>query len=87
MPIYFLQVELNSKREKLQDQLDEAKKLKENIEQRNKVVSAMLKKYLNDEEFERYEHFVSQKSKVIMDLREISDKIALFEDQLKGLQK
>ncbi len=84
--ILMFKVALATKREKLQDQLDEAKKLKENIEQRNKIVCKMLQKYLVPEELQQYEHYVTEKAKVIMDAREIGDKISLFEDQLRGVQ-
>jgi hypothetical protein len=78
---------LMSKRDKLQDQLDEAKKLHENIERRSTVVSGFLQNYLNPTEFATFETFVVRKSKLIMERREISDKLVLCEEQMRNLTK
>ena len=77
---------MESKRQKLADQLDEAKRLKENIDKRSHAVSTFLHKYLDDEEFADYDHFVKMKAKLIMDQREIADKIKLGEEQVKALR-
>jgi len=78
---------LELKRSKLLDQLDEAKRLKESIDRRSLNVSQFLANYLNEESYEDYQHFVKMKSKLIMDSREISDKIKLGEEQIKALQE
>lgn len=78
---------MESKRDKLQEQLEEAKKLKENIDKRSVNVSNILYKYLNPEEYSDYDHFINMKAKLIMDSREIADKIKLGEEQLVALRE
>lgn len=82
-----LQKILESKRDKLLDQLEEAKVLKSNIDKRSVNVSAILSKYLNDDEFADYQHFINMKAKLIMDGREIQDKVKLGEEQLIALKE
>ncbi|XP_060519669.1 protein Shroom isoform X2 [Cylas formicarius] len=77
---------LESKRDKLQDQLEEAKKLKECIDKRSVSVSNILYKYLTSEEYADYDHFINMKAKLIMDSKEINDKIKLGEEQLGALK-
>lgn len=78
---------LESKRSKLASQLDEAKSLKESIDRRSAAVSGFLHSYLGGEEFADYEHFVKMKAKLIMDGREVADKIVLGEEQLRALRE
>ncbi|CAG0883398.1 unnamed protein product [Cyprideis torosa] len=78
-------VTLESKREKLVAQLMEAQNLKTNIEKRSAAVSRVLLKYLTDEEYTEYEHFIKTKPKLIFELHEISEKIRLGEEQLASL--
>ena len=47
----------------------------------------MLKNYLKDEEFQDYDHFIRMKAKLIMDSREILDKISLGEEQMNALKE
>ncbi|KAL1517094.1 hypothetical protein ABEB36_000902 [Hypothenemus hampei] len=77
---------LEAKRDKLQNQLEEAKKLKESIDRRSVNVSNILYKYLNSEEYADYDHFINMKAKLIMDSKEINDKIKLGEEQLGALK-
>ena len=76
-----------SKRDKLQEQLNEAKLLQENIKKRSGVVSSFLQKYFSPSEFQDFEQFLERKSKLIMESRELSDKIALSEEQMRVLTK
>nr|XP_034176660.1 uncharacterized protein LOC117602571 isoform X1 [Osmia lignaria] len=78
---------LESKRDKLMDQLEEAKILKSNIDKRSVNVSTILSKYLNEEEFADYQHFINMKAKLIVDGREIQDKVKLGEEQLAALKE
>ncbi|XP_054276489.1 protein Shroom-like [Macrosteles quadrilineatus] len=78
---------LEGKRDKLQTQLEEAKELKRNIDRRSDSVSAMLYKYLTAEEYADYDHFINMKAKLLIDSREISDKIQLGEEQLAALRE
>lgn len=50
-------------------------------------MSNILYKYLNSEEYTDYDHFINMKAKLIMDSREISDKIKLGEEQLVALKE
>ena len=67
--------------------MDEAKSLKESIDRRSAAVSAFLHGYLGEEQFADYEHFVKMKAKLIMDGREVADKIKLGEEQLRALRE
>ena len=65
----------------------EAKKLKENIDKRSLIVAQVLRKYLNPEEFSNYQLFMRTKCKLIMESREIQDKISLTEEQILALKE
>lgn len=84
---YALQKIHECKRDKLQEQLEEAKQLKENIDKRSESVAKTLGKHLNPEEYADYVHFIRMKAKLIVDLREIGDKISLGEEQLAALKE
>lgn len=78
---------LEGKRDKLSEQLEEAKRLKENIDRRAIQVSKVLNQYLNEDEYADYDHFIKMKAKLIMDTREIDDKIKLGEEQQQALRE
>ncbi|XP_073974642.1 shroom isoform X4 [Rhodnius prolixus] len=78
---------LEEKRDKLLAQLNEAKQLKSNIDQRSGGVSTMLYNYLSQEEYTDYDHFINMKSKLLVDSREIAEKIQLGEEQLAALKE
>lgn len=78
---------LEGKRDKLLEQLEEAKRLKENIDRRSRQVSGLLSKYLTEEEFADYSHFVTMKAKLVIDQREIDEKIKLGDEQLAALRE
>jgi len=78
---------LEGKRDKLMEQLEEAKRLKENIDRRSRQVANLLTKYLTQNEFADYSHFVTMKAKLVIDQREIDDKIKLGEEQLAALKE
>ncbi len=69
------------------EQLEEAKKLKENIDRRSRRVSNLLSKYLTEEEFADYSHFVMMKTKLVIDQRELDEKIKLGDEQLAALRE
>ncbi|XP_059080117.1 NHS-like protein 1 isoform X2 [Tigriopus californicus] len=77
---------LASKRDKLTDQLSEAKKLKDNIDKRSKLVGDLLKKYLKESTLQDYGVYVKMKVKLIMESREVQEKIAIGEEQSVALQ-
>lgn len=77
---------LEAKRDKLCAQHEEARHLKESIDRRSQQVSSFLHCYLSGEEYADYEHFVKMKSKLLMDARELDEKIKLGEEQLSALE-
>ncbi|XP_043192642.1 serine/arginine repetitive matrix protein 2-like isoform X2 [Amphibalanus amphitrite] len=78
---------LTSKRDKLSEQLEEARKLKLNIDRRSQQVNVFLQHYLSSDEYADYQHFIQMKAKLIMDSREIDDKLRLGEEQLAALSQ
>ncbi|XP_062941253.1 protein Shroom2-like isoform X3 [Cynocephalus volans] len=63
----------------------DAKELKENLDRRERVVFDILASYLGKDSLVDYEHFVKMKSALIIEQRELEDKIRLGEEQLKCL--
>ncbi|XP_022161586.1 uncharacterized protein LOC111027502 isoform X1 [Myzus persicae] len=78
---------LEEKKCKLTCQLEEAKELKENIDRRGDFVSTILCRYLTADEYSDYDHFIAMKAKLLIDAREIADKIQLGEEQLRALKE
>ncbi|XP_063306152.1 protein Shroom2 isoform X2 [Pelobates fuscus] len=76
---------LVEKRKLLTTQHEDAKELKENLDRRERTVFEILASYLNEENLADYEHFVKMKSALILEQRELEDKIKLGEEQLKCL--
>ncbi|XP_069781579.1 protein Shroom3 [Narcine bancroftii] len=76
---------LNEKRRLLASQHEDAKELKENLDRRSRVVLDILENYLTAEQLEDYQHFVKMKAALLMEQRELDDKIKLGEEQLKCL--
>lgn len=76
---------LEAKREKLREQHEDAKRLKENIDRRSNQVSTFLHKYLTVDEYADYDRFMKLKTKLIVDIRELDEKINLGEEQLAAL--
>ncbi|KAM4048384.1 protein Shroom2 isoform 2-T2 [Anomaloglossus baeobatrachus] len=76
---------LVEKRKFLTNQHEDAKELKENLDRRERTVFDILASYLNEENLADYEHFVKMKSALILEQRELEDKIKLGEEQLKCL--
>lgn len=77
---------LEAKRDRLLEQLDEAKQLKDDIDRRGAIISKVLEKSLTIEEYADYDYFINMKAKLIVDSREIADKIKLGEEQLVALK-
>ncbi|XP_078268551.1 protein Shroom4-like [Rhinoraja longicauda] len=78
---------LNEKKKQLTAQLEEAKELKEHVDHRERVVHDILVKHLSEDELQDYTHFVKMKSALIIEQRELEDKIKLGEEQLKCLRE
>ncbi|KAK9401933.1 protein Shroom2-like [Crotalus adamanteus] len=76
---------LIEKQKLLTQQHEDAKELKENLDRRERIVFDILASYLSDESLADYKHFVKMKSALIIEQRELEDKIKLGEEQLKCL--
>uniref|UniRef100_A0A8C2ULX7 Shroom family member 2 n=1 Tax=Chinchilla lanigera TaxID=34839 RepID=A0A8C2ULX7_CHILA len=76
---------LLEKQRVLIQQHEDAKELKENLDRRERIVFDTLTAYLSEESLADYEHFVKMKSALIIEQRELEDKIHLGEEQLKCL--
>ena len=78
-------VSLLEKQRVLIQQHEDARELKENLDRREGIVFDILVSYLGPESLADYEHFVKMKSALIIEQRELEDKIHLGEEQLKCL--
>ncbi|XP_010211214.1 PREDICTED: protein Shroom3 [Tinamus guttatus] len=76
---------LNEKRKLLAGQHEDARELKENLDRRERVVLEILSNYLSEEQLQDYQHFVKMKSALLIEQRELDDKIKLGQEQLKCL--
>uniref|UniRef100_A0A452V056 ASD2 domain-containing protein n=1 Tax=Ursus maritimus TaxID=29073 RepID=A0A452V056_URSMA len=56
-----------------------------NLDRRERIVFDILASYLSEDSLADYEHFVKMKSALIIEQRELEDKIHLGEEQLKCL--
>ncbi|KAM8939378.1 protein Shroom3 [Pelodytes ibericus] len=75
----------NEKKKQLCSQHEDARELKENLDRREKLVMDILGNYLAGEQFQDYQHFVKMKSALLIEQRELDDKIKLGQEQLKCL--
>lgn len=75
------------KRDRLQEQHEEAKSLKEDIDKRSAQVAIFLQECLSEAEFEDYKYFVQMKSKLTIEMQEFDDKITLGQEQILGLKR
>ncbi|XP_029456397.1 protein Shroom3 isoform X2 [Rhinatrema bivittatum] len=76
---------LNEKRKMLAGQHEDARELKENLDRRERVVLDILANYLSAEQLQDYQHFVKMKSALLIEQRELDDKIKLGQEQLMCL--
>ncbi|XP_007469254.1 PREDICTED: protein Shroom2 [Lipotes vexillifer] len=77
---------LLEKQRVLIQQHEDAKELKENLDRREGIVSDILASYLSQDSLADYAHFVRMKSALLIEQRELEDKIHLGEEQLKCLR-
>jgi len=75
------QIYLNNVK-KIQQKHDEAKSLKDGIDRRSRLVTTILRKYLSNEEFDDYEHFIRMKSTLLMDTKDIEENIVFLQKQI-----
>lgn len=78
---------LREKKQQLTNQLADAKELKEHVDRREKLVFSMVSRYLPQDQLQDYQHFVKMKSALIIEQRELEEKIKLGEEQLKCLKE
>ncbi|XP_053436409.1 protein Shroom4 isoform X2 [Nycticebus coucang] len=78
---------LIEKKQQLTGQLADAKELKEHMDHREKLVFGMVSRYLPQDQLQDYQHFVKMKSALIIEQRELEEKIKLGEEQLKCLRE
>uniref|UniRef100_A0A8D0L589 Shroom family member 3 n=1 Tax=Sphenodon punctatus TaxID=8508 RepID=A0A8D0L589_SPHPU len=76
---------LNEKKKLLAGQHEDARELKENLDRRERVVLDILGNYLSEEQLQDYQHFVKMKSALLIEQRELDEKIKLGQEQLKCL--
>ncbi|XP_041428494.1 protein Shroom4 isoform X2 [Xenopus laevis] len=78
---------LLEKKKQLTEQLEDAKELKAHVTRREQMVLETVSRYLNEEQLHDYHHYVRMTSALIVEQRELEDKIRLGEEQLRCLQE
>ncbi|XP_063288309.1 protein Shroom4 isoform X1 [Pelobates fuscus] len=78
---------LLEKKKQLTDQLEDAKELKAHVTRREQVVLEVVSRYLNEDQLQDYQHYVKMTSALIVEQRELEDKIRLGEEQLRCLRE
>ncbi|CAI9608560.1 unnamed protein product, partial [Staurois parvus] len=78
---------LLEKKKQLTDQLEDAQELKAHVTRREQVVLEAVSKYLNEDQLQDYQHYVKMTSALIVEQRELEDKIRLGEEQLRCLRE
>ncbi|KAJ0006193.1 hypothetical protein NQD34_013466 [Periophthalmus magnuspinnatus] len=78
---------LQEKKRQLMRQLSEAQDLKEHVDRREQAVSRVLGRCLSPEQHRDYSHFVKMKAALLVEQKQLEDKIRLGEEQLRGLRE
>ncbi|KAJ8416761.1 hypothetical protein AAFF_G00326390 [Aldrovandia affinis] len=78
---------LLEKKKLLQGQLGEAQELKEHVDRREQAVCRVLSRCLTPEQLRDYSHFVKMKAALLVEQRQLEDKIRLGEEQLRALRE
>ncbi|CAK8697026.1 unnamed protein product [Clavelina lepadiformis] len=78
---------LRNKRQKLLHQYQDAKDLKEAIDVKQNGVSGLLFSCLNRDQFADFEHYIKMKTALIVERRELDDKVRLGEEQMQCLKE
>ncbi|XP_015206952.2 protein Shroom4 isoform X1 [Lepisosteus oculatus] len=78
---------LLEKKKQLLGQLGEAQELKEHVDGRERAVCQVLARCLTPDQLRDYSHFVKMKAALLVEQRQLEDKIRLGEEQLKGLRE
>ncbi len=67
--------------------MGEAQELKEHVDRREQAVGKVLECCLTPEQMRDYSHFVKMKAALLVEQRQLDDKIRLGEEQLRGLRE
>ncbi|KAL4648240.1 protein Shroom4 isoform X2 [Arapaima gigas] len=78
---------LLEKKKQLLAQLGEAQELKEHVDRREQAVCRAMALCLAPEQLRDYSHFVKMKAALLVEQRQLEDKIRLGEEQLRGLKE
>ncbi|XP_061093030.1 protein Shroom4 isoform X1 [Conger conger] len=78
---------LLEKKKLLQGQLGEAQELKEHVDRREQAVCRVLGRCLTPEQLRDYSHYVKMKAALLVEQRQLEDKIRLGEEQLRALHE
>lgn len=81
LSVWLFQVHLLEQRAKIREKHDEAKNLKDGIDRRSRLVTNFLRKYLSNEQFDDYEHFIRMKSNLLIDSKDLEENIAYLHKQ------
>lgn len=79
------ELSLRKKKEKLVEQLEEAKALKASIDKRSTIVSNILLQYLSESEYNQYRVFIRTKVHLLIDSRLITERKAAAQQQLDAI--
>ncbi|KAK7170717.1 hypothetical protein R3I94_000803 [Phoxinus phoxinus] len=80
-------LQLLEKKKQLLGQMGEAQELKEHVDRREQAVGRVLGCCLTPEQMRDYCHFVKMKAALLVEQRQLDDKIRLGEEQLRGLRE
>ncbi|KAM6949492.1 protein Shroom4 [Aplochiton taeniatus] len=78
---------LLDKKRQLLVQLTEAQDLKDHVDRREQAVGRVLARCLSPEQHRDYSHYVKMKAALLVEQRQLEDKIRLGEEQLRGLRE
>uniref|UniRef100_A0A3P8Y872 ASD2 domain-containing protein n=1 Tax=Esox lucius TaxID=8010 RepID=A0A3P8Y872_ESOLU len=78
---------LLEKKRQLLLQLSEAQDLKEHVDRREQAVGRVLGRCLSPEQHRDYSHYVKMKAALLVEQRQLEDKIRLGEEQLRALRE
>ncbi|XP_006631934.2 protein Shroom1 [Lepisosteus oculatus] len=67
-------------------QRDDAKDLKDNLDRRERLVSDILSRNLTQEQLQDYKHFVKVKASLLIEQKDLEEKIRIGEEQLESLR-
>ncbi|NXF98896.1 SHRM1 protein, partial [Sakesphorus luctuosus] len=71
----------------LSRQREDAKDLKEHLERRGRVVSAILARYLTEQQLHSYRHFVQAKTSLLIEQKDLEEQMKFLEEQIETLEQ